>query len=396
MVSQRGRPNKTQRVDIKQKKKAELIDLNDGSRKKPKAATVDSKLKTNTSVPANTSSPTNAAAPTTTVTPVSATTKPFLRKDGFHSFGNRGYTSLTYRELHEQERIDETMFLRHPSRIPGAASNPPGLYGSGTGRGSFAFTMQRQSNRNYTMRSVCLDQGSARFYTFALPHVYHQAVGWMPDSNLIDHAKDKSIVDGCHLDLIDTGNTLKLLLTPKALEATVKSGTKCLFLYFFEDPDTLAEAIETCADSLQCISLVGCTVSEKVFWALGKCPNLSGITITTEGSSSSVHDKDLASLLKARCATLKWIFVDSKMLDTGSWTQLADNEFPLLEVLWTNNVTVVGDRRGVAVGDHAIIRRALKARGPSLMLCMVNPNKKVQTRYHVGGKSDQLTGNKIR
>mmetsp|Transcript_10547 Transcript_10547/g.27687 ORF Transcript_10547/g.27687 Transcript_10547/m.27687 type:complete len:140 (+) Transcript_10547:534-953(+) len=86
------------------------------------------------------------------------------------------------------------------------------------------------SDRSCAMRSVCLDQGSARYFTFSRPNVIWKCVAWIPDSNLNDHAKDESIVDTCHLDLVKLKNG-KSLLTAENFKSAVHPGTTCLFVH---------------------------------------------------------------------------------------------------------------------------------------------------------------------
>jgi hypothetical protein len=69
---------------------------------------------------------------------------------------------------------DMELFLRHPCRVQGGQSHLPSKYGHGSGRNSHAYMVQRQSDRNYTMRSVCLDQGGAKYFSFTKSNIIYK------------------------------------------------------------------------------------------------------------------------------------------------------------------------------------------------------------------------------
>ena len=74
----------------------------------------------------------------------------------------------------------------------------------------------------------------------------------------------------------------------------------------------------------------------------------------------------------------------------ASWTALAEGACPELELLWINapSTRKDGDETwlGTTLADPSIIRRALSPGSSSLLaqrlkLCMVNPDKKIASRY---------------
>jgi hypothetical protein len=296
---------------------------------------------------------------------------------------------------------DLELFLRHPCRVPGGQSHLPSKYGHGSGRDSLAYMVQRISDRNYTMRSVCLDQGGARYFSFTQRNIINKCVAWLADSNLNDHADDESIVDACHLDLVNHENG-KSYLTAESLKEAVHSGTKCLFVFQCHkgDPQAIVDAIQTCASSLQCISLTESVCSIEILQALASCPNLSGILLDNLQNShhaSTANDAGLACVLRA-CPKLTWLYVSDNMFGTACWTALLDHDdhgtCPHLEVLWVDSTTTSDKgQRNKAVGDVSVIRRALASR--TFKLCMVNPDTKLKSRY-ILGKTDRLDGDKVK
>jgi hypothetical protein len=213
---------------------------------------------------------------------------------------------------------------------------------------------------------------------------------------LNDHADDESIVDACHLDLVnhENGNSY---LTAENLKVAVHSGTKCIFVSGFNkgDPQALVCAIQTCASSLQCISLTESVISSEILQALASCPNLSGILfdgLQNSNDASGADDKGLAAVLHA-CPKLTWLYVADNMFGTDCWAALTDNDrvgaCPNLEVLWVDCTTTSDDggRRNVAVGFVPAIRRALNVR--TFKLCMVNPDANLKSR------SKRLDGDEV-
>jgi hypothetical protein len=189
-------------------------------------------------------------------------------------------------------------------------------------------------------------------------------------------------------------------LTAENLNEAVHSGTKCIFVSLFKtgDPQALVDAIQTCASSLQCISLTESVISKNILQALASCPNLSGILLddlqNSNNAASRANDDGLAAVLRA-CPKLTWLYVDDSMFGTACWTALADKNgtCPNLEVLWVDSTTNSDKgRRNKAVGDVAVIRRVLAS--GSFKLCMVNPDTKLKSRYILGAKTDRLDGDK--
>ena len=310
---------------------------------------------------------------------------------------------------------DLEVFLRHPCRIQGGQSHLPSKYGNhaGSERNCHAYLIQRQSDRNYTMRSVCLDQGGATYLSFTKRNVVCKCVAWLPDSNVNDHADDESIVDACHLDLVNhkNGNSY---LTAETLNEAVHSGTTCIFVSLFNNNNNnnmgnednpaqaLVDAIQTCASSLRCISLTESFISKEILQALASCPNLAGILLdglhhtnnnnNDHAASTTANDDELAAVLRA-CPKLTWLYVDDNMFGTACWTALAD--CPNLEVLWVDSTTTSDNgRQHKAVGDVAVIRRVLASLSlSSLKLCMINPDANLESRYTSSlGMPDRLDG----
>mmetsp|Transcript_26354 Transcript_26354/g.65973 ORF Transcript_26354/g.65973 Transcript_26354/m.65973 type:complete len:126 (+) Transcript_26354:528-905(+) len=118
----------------------------------------------------------------------------------------------------------------------------------------------------------------------------------------------------------------------------------------------LVEAIRTCADSLQCISLTESLVSGDMLKAWAKCPNLRGILFEELEHMSGVTDAALAAILSAS-PNLVWIFCRDSMFGTKSWAALS--KCPKIEVLWVDNTMDDAARCGKAVGDIAVIRFAI-------------------------------------
>ena len=64
---------------------------------------------------------------------------------------------------------DENRFHRHPCRIAGGEQHLPCDYGKtigGEGTSSFAYLVQRISDRNYAMRGLCIDGGAYDYVSF--------------------------------------------------------------------------------------------------------------------------------------------------------------------------------------------------------------------------------------
>ena len=298
------------------------------------------------------------------------------------------------------------MFVRQPCRIEGGVlADFPNEYGHGTEKNSHAYMLQRISDRNYAMRSMCMDQGGAVYANFSKRNTMCKLVTWYPNSNLDDHSNDETIVDACHLDLVNKEDGGSTFCTPENLKKAVHPGTTCIFMNNYQrspcKPQSLLDSIQTCAGSLQCIALSETYISNNILQAVASCPNLLGITLdmlmmNTGGSShSTATDEGLAAVLRS-CPKLKWLFVQNdKIFGTACWTALAGGACPSLEVLWVRATLFDDNFFDKAVGDVSVIRSVLASRDPSLKLCMVNPDKDGKSRYIAGNKTDRLGGERI-
>lgn len=305
---------------------------------------------------------------------------------------------------------DVNLFARNPCRIRGSVPRHPGAYPNyHKGKGSFGFLIQRLSDRNYAMRALCLDGHGAEFDTYQKPGVNYISVVWHPPTNLEDHAKDETIVDGCHLDLIDSKDG-KTYLTGPFLEAAIVDATRpveCVFLNGAQSnpgseisADDIASAISKCKDTLLCVSMTECKMNANLVSALASCPKLRGLTLENcqlrgEGKARPT-DESLAAVLRS-CPDLRWIFVKSSLFGGECWNVLVeDGACPNLEVLWVDAPLHTLDRTEAARGDHDTIRRALEGRGAGgkLALCMINPDHQNISRYIIGGgeNTDRLNG----
>jgi len=115
-------------------------------------------------------------------------------------------------KTNQQIKVDPNIFQNNPCRITGSQTNHPSAYPNSTkGKGSFAFLIQRLSDRNYAMRALCLDNHGATYTTYQKKNVNYISVVWFPPLNLNNFNTDMSIVDGCHLDLIHPGKSALVL-----------------------------------------------------------------------------------------------------------------------------------------------------------------------------------------
>jgi len=111
-------------------------------------------------------------------------------------------------KTNQQIKVDPNIFQNNPCRITGSQTNHPSAYPNSTkGKGSFAFLIQRLSDRNYAMRALCLENHGATYTTYQKKNVNYISVVWFPPLNLNNFNTDMSIVDGCHLDLIHPGKS---------------------------------------------------------------------------------------------------------------------------------------------------------------------------------------------
>jgi len=321
-------------------------------------------------------------------------------------------------KVNQPIHFDDMLFLRNPCRIPGGTSRHPTAYPNyRKGKGSFGFLIQRLSDRNYAMRSLCLDRSGATYNTYKKKGVNYISVVWYPPSNLNDHADDDTIVDGCHLDLIDPNNGRTYLDGPNLISAirNAVNHVRCVFLNGAQsNPGSdigagdIAAAIDACSDSLLCLSLTECKLSAGLLRSITGCQKLRGIIIENcqlwgggeEGQDDErPTDVMLAETLRA-CPELRWCFVKSSIFGTECWNALEDckNVCPHLEVLWVDAPLHTEERIDVARGDHDTIRRALESRRDVLKICMINPDDKNESRYVLNGNGagggDRLEGRK--
>lgn len=259
------------------------------------------------------------------------------------------------------------------STVKGGASHPPSAYGRRCSeRESFAYLIQRLSDRNYTMRSVCLEDGGAPYTTYKRRNVTMKLVVFLPgESNLNAHANDVDILDACHLDLIRC-NTGECQLTATNLTKAASADTKCIFLNGYKDSDSIVKVIKKCPH-LQCISLNECDISDDILKALSKCGNLRGFTMAGCENYEDATDDVFASFLRA-CPKLSWLFVDDndapvQVFGNASWNALGSGACPLLKVLWVDGTDVA----------KATVRKGLNSR--KLKLCMINPDKNIGSSF---------------
>ena len=295
---------------------------------------------------------------------------------------------------------DDNRFMRNPCRISGGEQNLPGEY-PGSGKSSFAYLVQRLSDRNYAMRGLCLDNDGAKYTSFAKSGVTQRCLAFLPETDLNDHANDDTIVDAVHLDLINPKSGKSHLTGENFLKA-MSAGVECIFLNSYDTQnmksDVIVQAIDMCKDSLKCFSLTEGIVTKDMLAALAKCPNLRGLTLSM--TETHAMDADLAPII-ASCPEMRWLYIDetSGLFQNASWKALLkDGSCPNLEVLWVESTKGGDGRRNVARGDHDAIRRALNARKDTLKLCMINPDDKLKSRYIIGGakKTDRLNGEKVK
>ena len=309
---------------------------------------------------------------------------------------------------------DYDLFARHPCRVVGGERHNPEDYGDDSqinhpmGKSSFAYLVQRISDRNYAMRGLCVDGDGAKYSTFSKPGMETKCVAFLPETNFNHHFNNNKILDACHLDLIHP-ETGACLLTPKNLKnAAATPKIECIFLNGYErkdrifqeaNPKAIVDAITACKNTLKCFALTECVVSKEILAALAACKKLRGLVLsqTQKYHPSPATDQDLASVIE-NCRDLRWLYVDERsgLFDNACWTALAHVPYncPNIEVLWVNSTQGTDKRKFVARGDHNTIRRALRQRSESIQLCMINPDPKIRSRFIIDGdnKSDRLNG----
>ena len=295
---------------------------------------------------------------------------------------------------------DDNRFMRNPCRISGGEQNLPDEY-PGSGKSSFAYLVQRLSDRNYAMRGLCLDNDGAKYTSFAKSGVTQRCLAFLPETDLNDHANDSTIVDAVHLDLINPKSGKSHLTGENFLQA-MSADVECIFLNSYDTQNmksaAIVQAIDMCKDSLKCFSLTEGIVTKDMLAALAQCPSLRGLTLSM--TETHAGDADLAPIISS-CPEMRWLYIDetSGLFQDASWSALfKDGSCPNLEVLWVESTKGGEGRRNVARGNHDAIRRALNARKETLKLCMINPDDKLKSRYIIGGakKTDRLNGEKVK
>eukprot|EP00562_Extubocellulus_spinifer_P012298 CAMPEP_0178554476 /NCGR_PEP_ID=MMETSP0697-20121206/8353_1 /TAXON_ID=265572 /ORGANISM="Extubocellulus spinifer, Strain CCMP396" /LENGTH=661 /DNA_ID=CAMNT_0020187427 /DNA_START=46 /DNA_END=2031 /DNA_ORIENTATION=- len=321
----------------------------------------------------------------------------------------------TFGPTTEESIPDENMFVRNPCRVEGGVQCLPSCYGTGAGSGksSFAYCIQRLSDRNYAMRGLCLDGDGAKYTSFSRKNINTRCLAFIPETNLNDHAADETILDTCHLDMVNN-NTGECLLTADNLIKAATPDLECIFLNGYQregrsneriDPNAIVKAIQTCKDNLKCFALTECVLTDEILAALASCKNLRGLTLymtmymTERWSGNGVTpatDAGLASVISS-CPELRWLYVEedrSGLFDDECWTALFNRSCPNLELLWVDSWKNTDCRRFVTRGSHPLIRSTLEARASSLKLCMITPDKHLKSRYVIGGstETDRLSG----
>lgn len=315
-------------------------------------------------------------------------------------------------------KIDTNIFLRNPCRVEGGQQHHPTEYGhSGTDKpiNSYYYLVQRISDRNYSMKEVCMDNLGAEYTFFKKPRVINKCVAFLPKTNLNDHYGNPKVVDACHLDLI-CPKTGDCFLTAGNLLKAVTPNTECIFINGYQvggfggkskndvDPNSIVKAIDTCKNNLICFSLTETVLTNEILNALSKCKKLKGLTILMtqdcDRDGCTVPSDSGLKIVLTACNNLRWLYVDenSMVFRDECWEALNTNDVcPDLEVLWVNSTKNTEDRHHVAWGDHDIIRKVLKDRVSTLQICMINPDHNVKSRFVLGGhkKSDRLAGEEI-
>ena len=294
--------------------------------------------------------------------------------------------------------FDYEFFVRNPCRLQGGIVAPPDAY-PGSGKSSYLHMLRCLSDRNYAMREFCTatfkNPTGARYATYSALHSSQRIPVWLPRTNLDEHAKTRTIVDGFHAHLIDPKNG-QSLLTGDNLEDAMTEGVECLFVNRLHDsPATIVRCIEKSRKTLLCLSLVDCTIDESTLRAIGTCSNLRGLILSecnisaaaaaeTRGSleenTTKAADAALAASLTA-CPRLRWLLCESRncpFFFDACWTALEADSCPLLQILWVETIgrTVEKETAGYRLltsGTGAVLRQ--------LRLCMINPDKKLNSEF---------------
>jgi len=106
-------------------------------------------------------------------------------------------------------KVDILKFARNRCRVQGGHTEHPSKFpGSYESKTSFAYLMQRLSDRNYCMRALCIDGSGAEYTTYkGSANVSTAPVTWFPATSLNDHSDDETVVDACHLDLSESSES---------------------------------------------------------------------------------------------------------------------------------------------------------------------------------------------
>jgi hypothetical protein len=124
---------------------------------------------------------------------------------------------------------DTTIFTRNPSQIAGSKvweGNPDFMLKA----------LKSVSNRNYLMRSFCLDGSSvsgAKYTAYPSERSTDYGVTWYTPTNLDDLSHDGSIVDCCHADFFrcdQRARTTSILLTTDALLEATGPATRSVLI----------------------------------------------------------------------------------------------------------------------------------------------------------------------
>jgi len=257
------------------------------------------------------------------------------------------------------------------------------------------------------MRSFCLDGYGASYNMIKMPDG-NELCAWLPKSNLNDHATDETILDGCHLDLINPKSGETYLTSTNLQSAICKAGpsVECLFLNGAQTngqtiaANDIALAISKCCSTLKCIGLTECELNAPLLNALASCNLMRGVILENclihygQADDDVATDQKLAAVLRS-CLNLGWCFVKASIFGEECWNALAEEGgCPNLEVLWVDASTSNEDRIDFARGDHDTIRSVLYSRADKLKICMINPDDEMKSRYIIGGaeNTDRLDG----
>jgi hypothetical protein len=253
---------------------------------------------------------------------------------------------------------DNGIFFRNPTDIQGAKVLAMSAYPSPSGGQpgyDFLDNVRRDSDRNYLMRSFCLEGSivsGASFTTVKKPNAMSRVMSWLTPTNLEEHVDDESIVDGYHAGLFHPNpknSRFDILLSVDSLLAECSPATRCLFLDCFTakgggcecagfTATAVAEAIAATDGQLQCFAMSESCISNADVAALSKCVDLRGFMVSHNSHSQTdpPTDEAMAQLLRKTGASLKWLWCHALPFGNASWNALADGACPHLEFLWVS------------------------------------------------------------